>query len=56
MEIDKTTGAVADAEMKVHAFDKAHLLTYPKLGKKKVGLLINVDVEPLHDGITRMIL
>ena len=35
---------------------KAHLLTYLKLAKKKVGLLINFKVEHLRDGITRLIL
>ena len=35
---------------------KAQLLTYLKLAKKKVGLLINFNVEHLKDGITRLIL
>ena len=35
---------------------KAQLLTYLKLAKKKVGLLINFNVEHLRDGITRLIL
>ena len=34
---------------------KAQLLTYLKLAKKKVGLLVNFNVEHLRDGITRMI-
>ena len=35
---------------------KAQILTYLKLAKKKVGLLINFNVEHLQDGITRLIL
>jgi len=34
---------------------KAQLLTYLKLSGKKVGLLININVELLNDGITRMV-
>ena len=33
---------------------KAQLLSYLKLGNKKVGLLINFNVKHLKDGITRM--
>jgi GxxExxY protein len=35
---------------------KAQLLTYLRLSNKKVGLLINFNVEHLRDGLTRMIL
>ena len=35
---------------------KAQLLTYLKLARKKVGLLINFNVEHLKDGINRFIL
>ena len=45
----KSTHAIAP----IH---KAQLLTYLRLAKKKVGLLINFNVEHLRDGITRMIL
>ena len=45
----KSTYAIAS----IH---KAQLLTYLKLAKKKVGLLINFNVEHLRNGITRMIL
>lgn len=34
---------------------KAQLLSYLKLGKKRVGLLINFNVVHLKDGITRMV-
>ena len=34
---------------------KAQLLSYLKLGDKKVGLLINFNVEHLKQGITRMV-
>ena len=35
---------------------KAQLLTYLKLSRKKLGLLINFNVQQLRDGITRLIL
>jgi GxxExxY protein len=34
---------------------RAQLLSYLKLGKKKLGLLINFNVVHLKDGITRMV-
>jgi GxxExxY protein len=34
---------------------KAQLLSYLKLSGKKVGLLINFNVEHLKNGITRMV-
>ena len=34
---------------------KAQLLSYLKLSKKKVGLLINFNVELLRDGIVRFV-
>ncbi|HEX3601173.1 MAG TPA: GxxExxY protein [Lacipirellulaceae bacterium] len=33
---------------------KAQLLSYLKLSRKKIGLLINFNVELLKNGITRM--
>ncbi len=45
----KSTHAIAP----IH---KAQLITYLKLAKKKVGLLINFNVEHLRDGINRLIL
>jgi GxxExxY protein len=35
---------------------KAQLLTYLKLARKRVGLLINFNVAHLREGITRLIL
>ena len=35
---------------------KAQLLSYLKMTKKKVGLLINFNVPVLKDGVTRVIL
>jgi GxxExxY protein len=35
---------------------EAQLLTYLKLGKKHVGLLLNFNVEHMKDGIKRMVL
>lgn len=34
---------------------KAQLLTYLRIGKKKVGLLINFNVPILKDGIVRLV-
>jgi GxxExxY protein len=34
---------------------RAQLLSYLKLGKKKLGLLLNFNVVHLKDGITRMV-
>jgi GxxExxY protein len=34
---------------------KAQLLSYLRLGEKKLGLLINFHVERLKDGITRLV-
>ena len=38
----------------IHPVHKAQLLTYLKLSKKKIGLLINFNVKRLKDGITRL--
>ena len=38
----------------IHPIHKAQLLTYLKLGNKKIGLLINFNVKLLKDGITRL--
>ena len=34
---------------------KAQVLSYLRLGKKKVGLLLNFNVEHMKDGITRIV-
>lgn len=41
---------------KIAEIHEAQLLTYLKLANKKVGLLINFNVELLKDGIVRRIL
>ena len=63
MEINEISGVVESevvVEVKsaqaIAPIHKAQLLTYLKLAKKKVGLLINFNVEHLKDGITRRIL
>ena len=38
----------------VHPVHKKQLLTYLKLAKKKLGLLVNFNVELIKDGITRI--
>ena len=38
----------------VHPVHKKQLLTYLKLEKKKLGLLVNFNVELIKDGITRI--
>jgi GxxExxY protein len=40
----------------IHKIFEAQLLTYMKAMKKKVGLLINFNVERLKDGIKRLVL
>jgi len=42
-----------DKIMEIH---RAQLLTYMKLAKAKVGLLINFNVEILKNGINRFVL
>ena len=39
----------------VHPVHKKQLLTYLKLTDKKIGLLINFNVELLKDGISRVV-
>ncbi len=41
---------------KVLPIHLAQLMTYMKLAEKRVGLLINFNVESLRDGITRRII
>jgi len=36
-------------------FPRAQLLSYLKLSGKKVGLLINFNMEHLKDGISRLV-
>jgi GxxExxY protein len=38
----------------VNAVHKKQLLTYLKLSGKKLGLLVNFNVELMKDGITRI--
>lgn len=38
----------------IKPIDKAQLLSYLKLSKKEIGLLINFNVELLKQGITRL--
>jgi GxxExxY protein len=40
----------------IHPVHEAQLLTYLKLTRCKVGLLINFNVAKLKDGIKRMVL
>jgi GxxExxY protein len=40
-----------DAIVPIH---KAQLLSYLKLGRKKIGLLLNFNVERMKDGIIRL--
>jgi GxxExxY protein len=44
------------AVYEIHPIYKAQLKTYLKLSKKRLGLLINFNVEFIKDGITRIIL
>ncbi len=46
----------AKATEGVHKIYEAQLLTYLKAMQKKVGLLLNFNVERLKDGIKRMVL
>lgn len=39
----------------LHAIHKAQLLTYLKLAKKRLGLLINFNAPVIKDGIVRLI-
>jgi GxxExxY protein len=41
---------------KVAPIHVAQLMTYLRLARKRVGLLINFNVEFLRDGITRRVL
>lgn len=38
----------------IHPVHKKQLLTYLKLSKKKLGLLVNFNVELIKDGISRI--
>lgn len=39
----------------VHPIHKAQILTYLRLSRKRVGLLLNFNVELMKDGIIRMV-
>ncbi|MCA9103010.1 MAG: GxxExxY protein, partial [Planctomycetales bacterium] len=41
---------------RVEPVHEAQLLTYLKLSGKKVGMLLNFNVELMKDGITRRVL
>ena len=36
--------------------DEAQLLTYMRLAKKKLGLLLNFNVKSMRDGVNRYVL
>jgi GxxExxY protein len=40
---------------KVHPVHQAQLMTYLRLSRRKVGLLINFNVVRIKDGITRLV-
>lgn len=39
----------------LHPVHKAQLLSYLRLSNKRIGLLINFNIERLKDGITRLV-
>lgn len=41
---------------KIHEIHKAQLLTYLKLSRKKIGMLVNFNTPLLKNGIVRMVL
>jgi GxxExxY protein len=43
------------AKENINPIDKAKLLTYLRLSKKHLGLVINFHVEVLRDGIERVV-
>jgi len=43
------------AVYELHPIHEAQLLSYLKLGNKKLGLLINFNVRKLTDGVKRMV-
>jgi GxxExxY protein len=40
---------------KIHPIHQAQLMTYLRLSRRKVGLLINFNVVRIKDGITRLV-
>ena len=67
-EINDRSGQVVDAAMRVHSavgpgllvkkllpIHEAQLLSYLRLSRMRVGLLINFHVVQLKDGIKRMV-
>ena len=60
MRLDLIVGSKVVVELKavkeLEPIHEAQLLTYMKLTKCRVGLLINFNVSVLKDGIRRMVL
>jgi len=52
MDLNRFSSQIIKAAIAVH---KKQLLTYLRLAKKPLGLLINFNVPLLKDGITRII-
>ena len=48
---------IVDLKAKEHLsiIDKPKLLTYLRLSKKRLGLIVNFHVELLHDGVRRVV-
>jgi len=40
---------------KIHPVHQAQLMTYLRLSRRKVGLLINFNVVRIKDGLTRLV-
>jgi len=55
MLVDDTVVVELKAVAKVIPIHEAQLMSYLKLSRRKVGLLINFHVLHLRDGITRMV-
>ncbi|MHC4917855.1 MAG: GxxExxY protein [Planctomycetota bacterium] len=55
MLVDEEVVVETKAVEKIHPVHEAQLLSYLKLGKKKVGLLLNFNVKRMKDGIKRMV-
>lgn len=53
--VEDTVVVELKAVQELHPIHEAQLISYLKLSGKKVGLLINFNVEHLRDGIKRMV-
>jgi len=51
---DKVIVAIKSVEL-IAPVHKKQLLTYLRLADKRLGLLINFNVAPIRDGITRVV-